>query len=188
MGVDAVITVSNHNLKELEVRKLSSALTSRIGKENFWMDRAKDQHALSINEDGDIIVNTFMRYYGPGYERGDWLIIRGICEFLEHSIPFGQVRYGGDSSDHHPLFSSIKNENNNHWLKYGYEPYRGYTLHKDNPDIECGFCKKVYHDIGGGGGATFLHCDGCGDKIVLDREGIIHNIAEGKDFFGWQNA
>ena len=53
-----------------------------------------------IAEDGEqfLELSLFGRYYGPGYERGDWTFLRSLAEWLERQIEGCEVWYGGDSS------------------------------------------------------------------------------------------
>lgn len=44
-------------------------------------------------------VNTLIRYYGKGYERGDWPVIYGAIRVLQSTFPDSKVFYGSDSSD-----------------------------------------------------------------------------------------
>lgn len=52
-----------------------------------WLDRPR------------VAVQTLARYYGPGYERGDWPRIYGAIRILQAAFPEARVFYGGDSSD-----------------------------------------------------------------------------------------
>lgn len=44
-------------------------------------------------------VQTLDRYYGKGYERGDWPRIYGGIRVLQAAFPEARVFYGSDSSD-----------------------------------------------------------------------------------------
>lgn len=43
--------------------------------------------------------NTLERYYGPGYERGDWPGIYGAIRALQHLMPDATVYYGSDADE-----------------------------------------------------------------------------------------
>jgi hypothetical protein len=44
-------------------------------------------------------LSNNQRYYGPGYERGDWPGIYGAIRLMQAAFPDRKVFYGGDSSD-----------------------------------------------------------------------------------------
>ncbi|HEU5026635.1 MAG TPA: hypothetical protein VFV01_17090 [Spirillospora sp.] len=46
-----------------------------------------------------VVLSTMSRYYGPGYERGDWPSIYGAIRLLRAALPECRVFYGGDSSE-----------------------------------------------------------------------------------------
>jgi hypothetical protein len=48
---------------------------------------------------GRVIANITCRYYGPGYERGDWPGIYGAIRLMQHLFPESRVYYGGDTDD-----------------------------------------------------------------------------------------
>lgn len=61
-------------------------------------------HVLNLNDAEwfdrpRVEVATMARYYGPGYERGDWPTIYGAIRVLQAAFPEATVYYGGDSSD-----------------------------------------------------------------------------------------
>ena len=47
-----------------------------------------------------VVANVTCRYWGPGYERGDWPGIFGAIRLLQAAFPSARVFYGGDSTDH----------------------------------------------------------------------------------------
>lgn len=42
---------------------------------------------------------TLSRYYGPGYERGNWPLIYGAIRLMRVAFPSCRVFYGSDSTD-----------------------------------------------------------------------------------------
>ncbi len=46
-----------------------------------------------------VVVQTWARYYGQGYKRGDWPTIYGAIRTLQAAFPESRVFYGGDSTD-----------------------------------------------------------------------------------------
>jgi hypothetical protein len=62
------------------------------------------------------VVNVWMRYYGTGYERGDWPTIRSILYYLHNKVR--GLRYFGDSWDYEDAQEDILKlieENDIHW-------------------------------------------------------------------------
>lgn len=46
-----------------------------------------------------VVANVTCRYWGPGYERGDWPSTYGAIRWMQTLFPEAKVYYGGDSSD-----------------------------------------------------------------------------------------
>lgn len=131
-----------------------------------------------------IEVHLWTRFYGPGYERGDWPAIRATSEWLERHIPGCEVYYGGDSSGicaaH--LDGPAREHLTTHYLTHGHEPYRG---GRGSAPIHCDFCLRGMHDVGGGQGRRFWRCDGCDLKtITVGAER--HDLPRDVEFFDWR--
>jgi hypothetical protein len=47
-----------------------------------------------------IEFRTLSRYYGPGYERGDWPYIHNVIVCMRAALPSCKVFYGGDTTDY----------------------------------------------------------------------------------------
>lgn len=149
-------------------------------------DYVLEMLGLSEYPDGLLTVSTFGRYYGRGYERGSWLNIKATAEILEHLLPGCKIWYGGDGSAELDIFDSAARDTMHaHWLAHGHEPYRGYRgPWKMEPVEHCDHCGGIdMHDVGGGGGDKFWHCDGCGNKLILTANGQKVPVPAGKDFF-----
>jgi hypothetical protein len=59
-----------------------------------------DGHAIVRDSDtGRVELYTLARYYGPGYERGDWPTIYGAIRLMQTAFPRCRVYYGSDSMD-----------------------------------------------------------------------------------------
>lgn len=142
-----------------------------------------------VAEPGEQLIRVHMwsRYYGPGYERGDWPFIRGVAEFLEVAIPGAEVWYGGDSSGvcAQPLGEAARAEMTAYWLNQGHEAYRAsFGTFRQSGAQTCAFCgDKPMHDTGGGGDRTFWHCDGCGLKRITTPTKT-RDLKKDEDFFG----
>ena len=46
-----------------------------------------------------VVANITPRFYGEGYERGDWPAIYGAIRLLQAAFPQARVFYGGDTDD-----------------------------------------------------------------------------------------
>lgn len=120
MGIDvnlyAVGEVSDEQLAVAE-----EYMTARVPA-MAW-DVGNDEHRVLLKrteypEPDRIEVNTGMRYYGPGYERGDWPTIAGAILCLRAALPLGcRVFYGGDTTDDGPeATDELLAEYGLHWL------------------------------------------------------------------------
>lgn len=181
MGIDARMFVRTMRpLAPAAVRELSAKMCDAFGHSHFWLEREDDVHALEIVDkmwqDGPDIVpkpgeqfircRVWTRYYGPEYERGDFLLIAGVARWLEAHIVGGRVWYGGDSSgveaapfDHEAMWR--------HFVEYGHAPYDRAFTHRPQP--ACTFCgDRLMVEFGGGCGDTFWRCAGCGYEIAVN--------------------
>lgn len=194
MGVDvrmyAVLPVERH-LRAEGVRQVSSALTEGIGAEHFWLYEKSDSHALSLPADDDreydltpepaeatqrIIVHVASRYYGPGYERGDWPIIAAIAYWLQHRLG-AAVYYGGDSGGALELLTSQLTAHLwSHFVKHGHRPYvQGFD--RDGAlRLGCTFCRVPMARTGRGGmGAhpwALMSCGSCNKQLESRDNGL----------------
>lgn len=73
-------------------------------------------------------VNHWWRYYGVGYERGDWPDIKRLGDWLAVELgELAELRYGGDSDDSWEAlrpWGKIRDQLQAHWDAHGNEPYR----------------------------------------------------------------
>lgn len=193
MGVDARMFVRLHAeacLSEAQINKLAAKMCATFGVKHFSINKEERswfpvRHALSIvpngvwEQDGpDIVaspgeqfiqVHFWTRYYGDGYERGNWLLIKAVAEFLESHIPSGKVYYGGDSSGicATRFGTTARAKLHRHFLENGHAPYRGYLGRGSMSEI-CRFCGGMrFNNMGGSLHETFLECDGCGEKRIV---------------------
>lgn len=73
-----------------------------------------------------IEVQCLDRFYGIGYERGHWPVIRELGNWLDVNVP-GELRYGGDHADeweYLTTWSTVVIDLDRHWDEHGNEPYR----------------------------------------------------------------
>ena len=97
MGVDATLYAQG-DVSDAELDAANKYLSERLrgapggGYGNgLWLGRSEDDFPDRIEFD------TLGRYYGPGYERGDWPTIYGYIVTLRAALPSCTVHYGPDS-------------------------------------------------------------------------------------------
>lgn len=116
-----------------------------------------------------------MRYYGPGYERGDPVFILTVADLLWHLAAKDgidiEMFYGGDIADGlpPPLDKAAHDALYAHFLEVGHAPYR---IRDDSGKLTtCPCCKAgPIGQHGWGQGLTMGGCDGCGAEYVRDRQ------------------
>ena len=117
------------------------------------------------------------RYYGPGYERGNFPILKAMAEFLELLIPESEVWYGGDSSGvlAEKFGPMERQEMLHHWVSNQHMPYadgRNPYMPKQPDEPFCPYCKFQTAQYGWGETFRAYHCLGCGWRHI-DRDGTI---------------
>lgn len=138
-----------------------------------------------FSEPGETFIEAHLwtRYYGPGYERGNWPIIKLTAEWLETRFPGGEVWYGGDSSGicAEKFDAAAREEIHKLYLTDGHKPYTGFFgtfSGRQKAKQTCDFCGgAAMINSGGGGGTEFWHCAGCGLHRVVDEKGVAHNLS-----------
>ena len=195
MGVYAEMLVKvKGKVTPAQVRQWSYETTEAFGYENFWLDPEKDRHALAIvklfMQDGPDIhpekdetlirVHLSTRYYGPGYESGNFPLIYVLAQYLEEKIPNSQIFYGGDSSGIcATLFDSrARMKLFQHYAREGHQPYR---LNGDTGEV-CKFCKVRVVQYGWGPNYKAFQCNGCGYKIIIKNGKIEKGYKIGNGF------
>lgn len=150
MGIDAEMFVKvkgrDNFLRGRLLNTRCNQLINFIGKEPFMAQFAalKAQYPVmkvidAYHQDGPTLecpndeqwirVYLMGRYYGEGYERGDWSKLGQIMRWLYENMPEGsEVWYGGDSSgvcaEHYPL--SRVDAMDVYWHANKNEPYINY--------------------------------------------------------------
>jgi hypothetical protein len=196
MGVDAMMFVGvKRAMEPREINRLSADMVEAFGDQfNIYRPgneyRDEPRHALSdvktspyyeADDIGDCFkrndvaqwleVNLFGRYYGEGYERGDFPFLYALAKWLDARLPGCVILYGGDSDDRYEPFDAKRREELfAHFAKNGHRPYRGgfgrFTGDTSRP--VCEFCAGTpMTNYGGGRGDTFYSCDGCGYKGIM---------------------
>ena len=101
MGIDAEIYVEGVATPEQMAR--ATEMLIEICPEPEWFERdGRKARAPIIEKDWGygprIEINTLQRYWGPGYERGDWPTLYTMIRIM--GVVFERpVFYGGDTSD-----------------------------------------------------------------------------------------
>lgn len=188
MGIDACILIRNKAPFTPErLLHESYLLASTLGHEKFFIN--EQQHALKAmktwEQDGPTIrpqpgeqlikVNLWSRYYGPGYERGDWPAIRGVICWFWANHPSCETWYGGDSSGVRaarvgPEELTVLDQ---HYYTHGHRPYVGgfQGLSHERAPV-CPRCGEPANHHGGGGGQELWGCSGCGLQLVTGRDQV----------------
>ena len=179
MGIDAMMFVrTKTKITPDDLRRLSFRMCSALGAENFFHGYPPNCHALEFckiweqdgpdinSENGETFVDVhlYTRYYGPGYERGDFPLIAATAEWLERNIKGSEVWYGGDSSGvcAKKFDKKVREEFWKHFCGEHGADYR--TDRESGP--ECRLClenmtRYMWSGDSGGG----YCCHGCGQKL-----------------------
>jgi ribosomal protein S27E len=196
MGVDAemfartMTPITEDQLKELRWRigdTFDCAFWIFDDPRNIYPGDTKPyyRHSLElvnmISQDGpDILpkegetflkVNLQTRYYGPGYERGNFMLIYSVARWLEKNVPGAEVWYGGDSSGvTHKLFdATAREEMFEYFISNGHEPYNSYfkdSFEKSGtPRCPNKGCIGKTIAYGGGPKYSSSYCHSCGRTI-----------------------
>jgi hypothetical protein len=141
MGVDVELKVRTFEpLTDDELAEVDAAFI-----EQFGLEFEDDDHRISRDKyEGDgCIIDSLDRYYGPGYERGQWPRIRAMGDWL--AVRFGEtaeVRYGGDSAyewDHLTPWPEARAECEASWRQVGHHPYGSWH----RPRCDCDHCSTI---------------------------------------------
>lgn len=91
----------------------------------FEICKAVDWKAEDFAPDATHCIDTMSRYYGIGYERGDWTAICAVLMLLIASEQVSKVYYGGDSYISLPecTIESVL-EISKHYMENEHRPYR----------------------------------------------------------------
>lgn len=170
----ALEIVQPYTKSEADENEASKEDRRLIGKVVWW----QDGDPIIADEDEQFLkVRLYGRYYGPGYERGDWPKLRAVIDWLYFNIQDCEVWYGGDSSGicaEHMTPKRVK-AFDAHFHSCGHEPYVGSftNIFAKGVGQKCLTCEEPMRASGGGQGAVFLHCDGCGAACVSDGKAVV---------------
>jgi hypothetical protein len=203
MGVDATILVRlNGDANVALARKLGYRLGDAVGADFFWIDREEGRGPLTVldpaeedylleclpQEPGGVLrVNTLHRYYGEGYERGNWPRLAAVIGWLNFNLPTAKVYYGGDSGDLELADGDFLDAMWAHWATVGRSPY-AYNGPKQEARLgamgafpawpTCDLCQVPMSRYGFGGNYAAFHCAGCGHDISSRDHGATWETKE----------
>lgn len=120
MGIDVLLYAeANPTAQELEAARTlfrRSAIADdyeRDGEVRWRCLEFEDETEWSSPR---VVANVTTRYYGPGYERGDWPSIFGAIALLRAAFPASRIFYGGDGSDEAPEVTAERESS--YWSHY----------------------------------------------------------------------
>lgn len=194
MGVDAEMFVRTRTkVTEANLREWHYAFGSAFH-DHLWAFGTHDNKVPETlylfpvevwEQDGDDIIpeegETFLRlrptsrYYGPGYERGDFPTLKAMAEFLEVLIPESEIWYGGDSSGMcaERFDRQAREEMLLHFVQHQHAPYLGHRnqyMETQPTWPKCPYCQRECPQFGFGKSYASFSCLGCGWKHV-ERDG-----------------
>jgi hypothetical protein len=141
MGIDARMLVKvPRKVGKGEILQAELHLFELFGCDKFFVydKRPAVRIVDEYEQDGDsifakegesiVVVSLWTRYYGVGYERGDFRLIHDLAEALEILFEDGEVHYGGDSSGvcAEPFGKKERAKLRKHWLQNARRPYTGF--------------------------------------------------------------
>lgn len=152
---------------------------------------------IAADDEQFIKVNLFGRYYGPGYERGNWPNLRACIFWLKTKLPKGEVWYGGDSGGECAQHASdaFLADMDRHWVNHARRPY----VRHENPykgmfgtfpahsivAPVCNLCEVPMAECGGSQKYNFYWCDGCGLKASKHANGALEYAGLHEDYPSW---
>lgn len=101
MGVDAQIYAEG-DITDEQVEAANLYLAERCGAMRWAYREDPNEPLLHWTDypERRLEVFTGSRYYGPGYERGDWPVIYACIVALRAALPHCKVFYSGDTVDY----------------------------------------------------------------------------------------
>ena len=125
MGIDVRLYAENVNKVDQEyLDRINAELTDK------YINPRDEKDVWEIFEfegrrNSQIVFKTMQRYYGIGYERGDWIKLSGLINILRQ-ISGGKVYYYGDNQDE-PIYEFTRDDQDKldkHWADHQNHPYR----------------------------------------------------------------
>jgi hypothetical protein len=188
MGVDVelVANLKDRRLTDDELLSYSVKMCVAIGADNFFIGLSNNtDHAITRvgadswhretivyqSDDNILAVNMSRRYWGPGYERGDWPVIHYTILWIQTVLDAREVWYGGDTGEALELVDDkmLVSYTN----KYLAGDSMNYWMRRLGGSWVCPTCRIGTSNCGGGQGDTFLHCNGCGRNYIQFADGVV---------------
>jgi hypothetical protein len=127
MGVDVKLYAENVNKVDQEyLDRINAELTDKYinprDKTDVW-----EIFEFEGPTHNRIVFKTMQRYYGIGYERGDWVRLSGLINILRQ-ISGGKVYYYGDNQDepNYEFTRADQDKLDKYWADYQDHPYRDF--------------------------------------------------------------
>lgn len=164
MGIDARIQFDAPKLTTKEVMvDMAYDLACRI--DGF------DQHpCITWSEyDNRYEVEYWSRYWGPGYERGDWPKLRAILDTLLWNQDVSEVYYGGDHEDTVGRFTRDDLEDLDQHFATGEHTYRSHEwlTVPDTITRPTDVYGKPMRCSGGGQKVRFFYSPATGERVEV---------------------
>ncbi len=133
MGVDVELYgENNRNLTQKNLDEINATMSNNDDKwERFMLDDVEFdiEGKQEMTKKTYIHFRTLMRYYGEGYERGNWVYLTGIINIMR-ALSGGKIYYNTDLNSTqenlkgNEFTKEDQEEIDNHFIKVQQHPYR----------------------------------------------------------------
>ena len=175
MGVDAIVLVRvSREMTDKEIKRLSWRCMEALDSSHFYK-QALNRVESRLDQEPEpgttlLEAGVWSRHYGEGYERGDFVFLAMLAEWLEANTG-GVVYYGTDHGDDSKPWREIAEPLKRYWFEHGHVPYSFREPEQARFRKLCPDCDEVMSQNGWGGpDVAFLHCVGC-DLQMRTRDG-----------------
>jgi hypothetical protein len=125
MGVDVVVWLKpNRDLKPGEIETLEENIRVRFSSFVDFYDDAPSISPCDSDWPGYLEMSMAERYWGQGYERGNFIGIAALLDYLVRVFP-GDVFYGSDMLDM-PTTMTWQEEREILWQHFASDGFNGY--------------------------------------------------------------
>ena len=162
MGIDSILRFKETKNDE-SINDLAYRLAKQIGHDAFY-EHPCISTSYDYEESGWYNVRLWSKYYGPGYERGNWPTLRGMLIFLDANTVGAE--YGPDTSEFTRPVGEVIIENDAHWLEVGY-PYHWEDWHTGTSIVDAPLDKygKLMVQKGWGGNFALFRSAATGEEL-----------------------
>jgi hypothetical protein len=98
MGIDVMLYAEGH-VTDARLAEASAYLLARCSLVDTFDGKWPVLSRINSYDLPRAELSTLSRYYGCGYERGDWPSIYGAIRLMQAALPECRIFYGGDSSE-----------------------------------------------------------------------------------------